>query len=431
MDARDEIPIFRKMIKPMRYVLTLLVLPVLYGQAVASVPRQGVIDLRQWDPTVQPVVNLSGEWVFYWDALLGAKDINLDLPVYAQLSIPWSEQVIGGKELPGNGFATYYLRILAPDVDSVAFWVPAVFNSYAFWVNDQLLAESGNVAADPSEMVPQWLPSTVSIPVTGDTLHVIFQIANFQNTRGGCAEVMRIGAKDHIERVSSMYEFSGLALIILFSLTGLSCCVIYFIFRTRAFLFLGLLAFAFALRFLFSDLYFYRYLLLKPSWAWVARLEYSSIPLIVVAGSFFMRSIYPQEFKRWALYTLVAINGVLIMVTVFAASSIFSPLLIFLQFAALMMLLYSLYVILNALIFGRKGALFSAFGALIFTLVGVYNIYAFLTLADLNRIIIHSGYAVALIFNVVSLLYRTPVRLLSEEQDILRFSDFYKEDAKV
>jgi hypothetical protein len=108
-----------------------------------------------------------------------------------------------------------------------------------------------------------------------------------------------------------------------------------------------------------------------------------------------------------------------------------SPLLLVLQVMGLALVLYTIFVIMKALIFPRTGAWVSALGTGVFALVGFYNIYAFITLIDLDRTIIHSGYALALILNVASLMYRTPLRLRTEEQDMLRFSDFYKESAKI
>jgi hypothetical protein len=68
---------------------------------------------------------------------------------------------------------------------------------------------------------------------------------------------------------------------------------------------------------------------------------------------------------------------------------------------------------------------------MVFTLVGFYNVYAFIAVTDLNRIVIHIGYALALLLNVASLLYRTPMRLRSEEHDILRFNDLYKDQVNI
>lgn len=394
--------------------------------------KRGVLDLRTWNYKENPVVALDGEWEFYWNRLLLFKDMPRNAKgSFAQVSIPWNEQLIDGKNLPKDGCATYALRILLPKMDSVAFAVPAVFNSYAFWVNDELICSSGKVAIRQEEMIPQWQPQTVSVANPGDTLKVIFQIANFQHTRGGCAEIMRIGTTTYLQDLDSTYRTSGIALIILFFVTSLAGFIIYFILRSRGFLFLGLLSLAYTVRFLFSDLYFYYDFGIDTNWIWAAKIEYSTIPLIILAASFFMAALYPQEFKKTMLYFFAFTNAILVLVVFFSPSSMFSPLLVLLQVMGLALVVYTIFVVMKALIFPRTGAWVSALGTGVFALVGFYNIYAFITLIDLNRTIIHSGYAVALILSAVSLTYRTPLTLRTEEQDMLRFSDFYKESAKV
>jgi hypothetical protein len=399
-----------------------------YSNGVPFVVKNGVLDLRTWDYGKSPVISLDGEWRFAWNTLLLSTDFEKNATgTFAQLSVPWNEQRIDGTYLPKDGCASYYLKILLPAIDSVSFAVPAVFNSYAFWVNDQLIASSGKVGINAAQTIPKWHPQTVTVRTSNDTLRVVFQIANFQHTRGGCSEIMRIGTPSHLQRLASVYHTSGL------SLTGAIGLVVYFVVRSRGFLFLALLSLAFAVRFLFSDLYFYDELGIEPGWLTVARIEYSSIPVIVLCGAFFIATIYPQEFRKVVLNAIVAVNVILVVVTMLVPSSFFSPLLVVHQITGVVVLLYFIYAIVKALTFPRKGAWVTALGTGIFCMVGLYNIYAFITLTDLNRTIIHSGYAIALILNVVSLLYRTPLRLLSEEQDMLRFSDFYgdKESAKI
>lgn len=393
--------------------------------------KQGMIDLRSWNTNDHPMISLDGEWQFYWNRLLLYSALKKERPSFAQLSIPWNEQLIDGKYLPNNGCATYALKILMPPMDSVAFAVPAVFNSYAFYVNDKLICSSGKVGTSAAEMVPQWRPRTVSIAAPGDTLQVIFQIANFQETRGGCSERMQIGTTSYLVGMDSAYHTSGFALIILFLITTAVGFIIYFLVRSSGFLFLALLAFAYVIRFLFSDLYFYYDFGIDVNWAWAARIEYITIPLIVLFASLFMATIYPREFKRAILYVFVILNLSLILVIIFSPFSIFSTLLLILQVVGLALVLYTIYAILRALTFQRKGAWVSALSTGVFALVAFYNIYAFITATDLNRTIIHSGYALALILNVISLQYRTPVRLRSEEQDILRFSDLYNEGGSI
>lgn len=395
--------------------------------------KGGQLDLRKWDPKAQPVIWLDGEWEFYWRKLLTSKDLQGDQDkTFAQLSVPWNEQEIGGERLPKNGYATYALKILMPaNMSSVSFAVPAVFNCYAFWVNDKLVCSSGKVGTKAEEVIPRWNPQTVTVRNPGDTLRVTFQISNFQHTRGGCAEILRIGDTDHLTGMASAFHNSGIALIIFFGVVSVGGLIIFFIVRPISFLYLALLSTAYTVRFIFSDLYFYNDFGIDPSWEVAAKIEYLTIPLIVLFGALFIASIYPQEFKRVLLYFFVTLNALLTGVVIFASSSMFSPLLLVLQIIALTFIAYVMYAIVRALIFQRAGAWVSVLGLIVFTLVGFYNVYAFITVTDLNRIVIHIGYALALLLNVASLLYRTPMRLRSEEHDILRFNDLYKDQVNI
>ena len=61
-----------------------------------------------------------------------------------------------------------------------------------------------------------------------------------------------------------------------------------------------------------------------------------------------------------------------------------------LQVFALTFAMFVIYVLIKALIFQRAGAWVSVLGVTVFALVGFYNVYAFINVADLNRIVIHS-----------------------------------------
>lgn len=400
-----------------------------FGQDEFVVER-GKLDLRQWDAAETPVLSLDGEWAFRWNDLIQAKDFDrLAFKSYARLSRPWNEQFIDGEELPKNGHASYYLQVyLPPNTDSVSFDVPAVFNSYAFWVNGKLICSSGKVGESKETTEPRWMPQTVVVPTPGDTLDIIFHIANYQDTRGGCAEVMRIGKASYLPALNSRFNTSGIVLIILFAVTGLMCISDFVIRRYKSFLYLGLFSLAFMIRFLFSDLYFYQHLGVNFSWLTAAKIEYMTIPLILLSATFFMSAIYPQEFRRASVYFFSVLNVILMLFVLVASSAWFSSLLTVLQVVGLAFILYVIYVLIKAIIYQRTGAWISTLGLIVFAMVGFYNIYAFITISDLNRVVIHAGYFIALMLNAASLFYRTPVRLFSEEQDILRYNDLFRVD---
>jgi len=397
--------------------------------ANVSPVKKGQLDLRNWNPDNDPVIPLNGEWHFYWNALLLHRDLSKAQEAeYIQLSIPWNEQLVGGKQLPKNGFGTYALDIFLPgNVRSVSFAVPAVFNSYEFWVNDSLRCSSGKVGTFPETSQPRWEPQSVNVNVYSDTLHVIFRIANFQGTRGGCAEVMRIGAANYLTDLEKRFSVSGIILVIVFSIVSLGCLASFALNSHKPLLYFGLLCLAFALRFLFSDLYFYYDFLLSPPWNIAARIEYLTMPLLIITGTLFLSSIYPQDFKKFVKYFFVAVNSALALIIVFSPSSIFSQMLVILQLIGMLFTAYNVYVLVKALLSKRAGAWFTMLGLGVFSLVGFYNIYAFITLLDLDRLLIHVGYGIALILNIISLFYRTPLRLSIEKDDILRYEDLYSE----
>jgi hypothetical protein len=234
---------------------------------------------------------------------------------------------------------------------------------------------------------------------------------------------MRIGTS-HLSWLDRTYRISGMSLIIFFSLVTAAGILVFYVSGTLSFLYLGMLAFAYVIRFLFSDLYFAFDFGINFPWIVVAKIEYATIPLIVISAAFFISSIYPRDFKPFMVVTFVVCCLMMMVAVVAVPSRLLSPLLVAMQIVGLLFCLGIIYAIVRAITFKRVGAWISALSVAVFTMVGFYNIYAFIFVLDLNRTVIHVGYALAMVLSVVSLVYRTPLRLKKEEDEILRFDDF-------
>ncbi len=81
---------------------------------------RGVLDLRDWNFTKDGPLNLDGEWEFYWDRLIEPSDFTkrADRKDCGFISVPglWESCKVHGADLPGNGYATYRLKIISgPD----------------------------------------------------------------------------------------------------------------------------------------------------------------------------------------------------------------------------------------------------------------------------------------------------------------------------
>lgn len=404
------------------------------GQSQNTIPViQGKLDLRQWNKDKQAIVPLDGEWRFCWNELIQWEEIQKrkDVP-FITFSRPWNEQLVDGAQLPGVGYATYAAEVLLPDgMDSLALEVPAVYNSYALWANDKLVSVNGKVGTQEKEMTPEWRPQTVKLKNLGDTLRLIFQVANFQTARGGPASSIRLGTVEHLFGIDSANILSNRLLIAFFLVLTTAFLVAYLI-ATRyiMLLYFSGLALTFAIRFMFSDKYPYYDFGLSISWETAAKIEYTSVPLMVIFGVLFISSIYPIEFKRYIRVSFLVIHLILLLFTFLATPAILSQLLFLIQICSLVFLIYVIYAIVRALIYERAGAWVSTLGIAIFALAGIYNLFTYLYFMELNRIVIHTCYTLAMILNAFSLWYRTPIRIKQEEQNILRYSDLYNTDEK-
>lgn len=397
----------------------------------AQQPRQvikGKSDLRDWDVKENPVVSLDGNWNFYWNSLYSWKESMVQDGSFVIFSRPWNEQVIEGKELPGKGYATYTAELFLPKSmvnGNLAIEVPAVYNAHALWVNDQLVSTNGEVGTSEEEMVPEWRPRTVKIDVNNDTLRLVFHVSNFQTARGGPASAIRIGATEDIMQTAKVHTISTTLLIAFFFLLSFIFLIVFLITRSLTLLYFSGLTLAFAVRFMFSDTYPYYNFNLQVPWETAVKIEYMSVSLIVIFGVLFISSIYPIEFKRPVRISFLVVHLILIFFILLAEPGILTQLLFLIQICALAFLVYVIYAIIRALVYERAGAWVSTLGIVIFTLAGIYNLFTFLYFIELNRIVIHSCYTIAVMLNAFSLWYRTPVQIKQEEQNILRYSDLY------
>lgn len=75
--------------------------------------ENGVIDLSRWDFNKNGNICLDGEWDFYWQQFMNFREVQDKKPdIYAEVPDTWNEYRINGKNLPGQGYATYRLHVI-------------------------------------------------------------------------------------------------------------------------------------------------------------------------------------------------------------------------------------------------------------------------------------------------------------------------------
>ena len=146
--------------------------------------EKGFLDLSSWDFEEDGLVNLTGQWEFYWEKLLDPSDFGSNDSIKAEyIYVPsdWANQK--GKSYPDLGYATYRVKIKVPDKDlDYNFIFISIFTSAKLWVNGSLCFEKGKVGETREESDPAYITeyhSPINYGNDRDTMEVIIQVADF------------------------------------------------------------------------------------------------------------------------------------------------------------------------------------------------------------------------------------------------------------
>jgi len=123
-----------------KFLLSLLALPFIMACANSetSLPpqaRAGVLDLRDWDWNKTALIELRGDWDFWWDSLIDPDDPD---QTPASIAVPsrWSLLAPGEEKFPANGEASYRLQILLPeDGPPLGLRLREIDRAYRLWIN--------------------------------------------------------------------------------------------------------------------------------------------------------------------------------------------------------------------------------------------------------------------------------------------------------
>jgi two-component system sensor histidine kinase ChiS len=161
---------------------------------------RGVLDLRDWNFTKDGPLNLDGEWEFYWDRLIEPSDFTkrADRKDCGFISVPglWESCKVHGADLPGNGYATYRLKIISgPDKKMKFLSIHRIFSAYTLWINGVLADKREE--ADKSPKTREDYIFIHSKRISSFTLHegenvIVLHVLNNENKSGGIDRPLRL-----------------------------------------------------------------------------------------------------------------------------------------------------------------------------------------------------------------------------------------------
>jgi signal transduction histidine kinase len=271
--------------------------------------QEGVLDLRNLTNRDRFIVNLNGEWGFYWNQMLFPNDfkkITKPKPdIFGNVPSYWTAYK-KSIHTTGFGFATYHLEIILPEGVNkrLAFELPVFDSSFDLWINDSLIYSNGLPGRSAETTIPGYQPGFMRYTPSSDTLSILLNVSNFDHRRGGFWLPMRFGTFTQVQKAKAARyagSYATISLLLGFALFFMIFFILYPKDTIHGFFGIGLLGMA--LRPLFTSEYLI-YDFIDISWIWTVRFEYISLYLIVGGLIWFTDRLYPSKFIRTIAYLL-------------------------------------------------------------------------------------------------------------------------------
>jgi len=300
--------------------------------AISSDPDavKGILDLRNISNPKQFIINLNGEWEFYWKKMLHPHDFtNKQNPVpdyYGKVPSYWTDYPQESVKTEKYGYATYRLKIILPpgNVVPLAVDLPVFDSSYDIYINDKYLGGSGIPGKTEEESKPEYKRNFFRIIPDSDTLTLIIIASNYEHRRGGFWLPAKFGTFNDVQKKLANAWASDWAVISL--LLGFSIFFLFFFLINPKEKIMGVFSiatFGLAIRPLVTS----HYLILNLfdlDWTWIIRIEYIGLFLILGGWVWVVMYIYPSRFFRIFSWIVTYVFGSALLLTLFLPVKIFS-----------------------------------------------------------------------------------------------------------
>ena len=390
--------------------------------------EKGLINLSDWDFEQKGIIQLDGEWDFFWGSLL-TKTSEMETANYAGTCLLpkfWTEVASEETYFEQNGVATYHLKLILPDtLNEYSLKLNAVFTAYALWEEGSLLASVGKVGFTPEATHQNFMTKLVRLPKKR-VLNLFLQVASWEHTRGGgTAESILLGRSADIHQVwlsNFIVQIMACAVIL-----GIALYLIVLAFHypeNPSYLYIGLFAVLGAIRAICIDEMIIEDIFNDLPYYWNQRFRYvgffAGIGFFVLSVNEFFKG-YVSKYILYGAYTLFGYS-ILTFVWPFSWSSYLSP---YFQMVALIVTGSCFYYMGKTIRDGKnvvEATLFMIGGLTTFFTMIHYLLYV----ADLvqGRLYHNFGYIVFIFSQIIILGYRSrtmfdKAQSLSNELSIL------------
>lgn len=322
-----------------------------------SAIEKGVLDLSQKESDQDAVINLAGEWEFFFQKFI--YEIPSD-QVGQLIQVPgnWDE-ISEFKSDYSEGYGTYRLRLRGLNPNRIyGLKVPTIHSASQIWIDGKILSSYGNLGREKSEETPQIAGQLLFFSPEKTEAEILIEVSNFHFFQSGIWSPIYFGEENALlsfDRRSRMFSFLLVG--------GLLIMGVYHLFLAyiqRSFLeslFFGLACIFLAIRELAGPDAILMDLFPYLSHGVLVRTVYMCLGLAFTFQTLFLFRLFLPFKSQWIYKVQYGIIGTFILAILFLNTrdgAIFFN--YFTLFLAPPFILYTLFIVIRAAIKKTEGA---------------------------------------------------------------------------
>ncbi len=390
--------------------------------------KKGLLDLQTVDLS-QNNIKLNGEWGFYWHQLINP---NNQEPATRFTEFPklWNNTIYDGNNLPAIGYASYSLTILLPkERKPLALVVPDVYASYQLFINGRLFSQNGHPDTSKERSNARWLAYTLPLDIHSDTLQLLLQVANYWHVKGGPYKNLVIGDRESLMFQDKTESALDLLLTGCLFMGGLFFFGLYLFGKhDKAILYFSLFCIFYSYRIIGTgDYELHGIFPTLPFW-FTLHLEYLSLYAVVGFFTLYTWSLYPEDFGKKMLRSMLFICIGFAFITIALPSAIFTLLLNYFLLAMFLFIAYVLFVYIKAAKNKRVGSGYALWSTMAGLVINVIINLEYFGIIYPQKILVFLGYIIFFFLQSLILSFRFAFLLnkarIEAEQGLLAKSEF-------
>ncbi|MEM7179942.1 MAG: adenylate/guanylate cyclase domain-containing protein [Spirochaetota bacterium] len=342
----------------MKYIFSLLLASLLcYCQKpqtiVTPLAKKGILDLENWNFSKYGTLSLEGEWKFFWKELVTSQEASEKSSTHILVPHAWNSISKNGKQIYNLGYASYYLRMKAPQEGfphRIGMRLANVHTSYKLFINHKLILENGKIGKKKSETTPLFLPKVVYLEIDNPSadIEILLQVANFSHRNSGMKQAIVFGRESDIQErrergvAVEIFLFGSLFIMGMYHI-GL------FLLRKndKSPLYFGLFCILIGYRSLTQGEKYITHLFPQMEYSLNLKLEYITFYLGIPTFLMYLYELYRSEFHKWIVYAITGSGYILTLLAIFLPAYLLTLTLMSAQILAAITILYIIYSLIQ------------------------------------------------------------------------------------